>query len=730
MHLKNPQEPVGFKETLRSWCKASFGTVRLNKELFFTVLFVFSLAIFIHYREVRVESLQTNVEAEKYVLAQVGFEFPDVEATILLKQESMRDIGKIYRLDDKLVLQKAEEVERGLITNPEWREHFPLATFEMMYSGKEAVRDELLACRFVDARTYQKMKEVGFPLNGYFVFETKDLTNGSQIPDLIWHQIQQMAFPQMSGNNSVAYGSQYIINQYHRQEGWNFYEDLSAQNAVRQLVKIGIPLKRTKVEAGSRIINAGEKVTPRHVEMMKAMKRVLSEQQNLLTPLTAMGSLLMAAIFTLLGGLYFRKMHSDIWHSFQKIALLATIMIVTLSIAKLTEYCVLNKVGAWADFFGYPIFIPFASLLVTLLLGCEVALVVSGFLLLILSITLSMDYDHFLIVNLTGALVTIFASRKVRRRKEIFEVLAKVWITLVPAILAFHSLENNFWSIRLFIDLAACGISLIITAVLVISILPILETAFGVITDMMLIEYIDPNHPLLRRLSVEAPGTYQHSLVVAAISEEAALAIGANGIFCRVATLYHDIGKLSNPHYFTENQFAGLNIHQLLTPLESAQVIIGHVNEGAALAEKYGLPQSFIDIIFEHHGTTSVYCFYRAQMELMRGDKSRVDESKFRYKGPKPHSKESAIIMIGDTVEAAFRSLDEVSEKHVTELVDRLVAEKVNDGQFDECELTFEEIGRVKKAMIRTLLALRHSRTKYPEALQLGKTFEQVVVIR
>jgi len=722
MHFESPQQPLA----LRGW----FSAIRWNREFFLGLFFVFCLTFFIHYREVRVESLEVNTRAEKYVLAQVGFEFPDVEATSLLKQESMRDVGKIYRMDDKLVLQKAGEVERDLITNPDWRNHLPLATFETMYAGKEVVRDALLMSRFVDARTWQKMKGVGFPLEGYFIFDPfdpKESPDSGSFPEDIWKGIQKIAF---HNANEDELGSEYILNQY-RNEGWRFHEDLSTQNAVRQLVKISIPLKRTQVEPGSRIINAGERVTPRHLDIMKAMKKALSEQQNLLTPLTIIGSFMMALIFTFLAGLYLRVMHSDIWRSFQKVTLLVTIVILTLTLAKLTEYCILNNVGTWADFFRFPLFVPLAAVLLTLLLGCEVAFIISGFLLIVLGITLSIEYDHFLVVNLSGALVAIFTSRKIRRRKEIFEVLGKVWLVIIPVIVSFHLFDDSFWNFHLVTDLVASGVFILATAVLVVGILPILEAAFGIITDMMLIEYVDPNHPLLRRLSVEAPGTYQHSLVVAAISEEAALSIGANGLFCRVATLYHDIGKLSNPHYFTENQFTGLNIHQLLTPLESAQVIVAHVPEGAILAEKYGLPQSFVDIIYEHHGTTSVYCFYRAQLELMRGDRSRVDESKFRYKGPKPHSKESAIIMIGDTIEAAFRSLDEVNEKNVTELVDRLVAEKINDGQLDECLLTFEEIGAIKKAMIRTLLVIRHGRVKYPEkASVLLSRYEEIFVQR
>lgn len=719
MHFETPQQPL----VSRGWFRA----VKWNRKFFLGLFFVFCLTFFIHYREVRVESLEVNARAEKYVLAQVGFEFPDIEATSLLKQESMRDVGKIYRMDDKLVLQKAGEVERDLITNPEWRNRVPLATFETMYAGKEAVRDALLMSRFVDARTWQKMKSVGFPLEGYFIFDPKTFLNDGSFPEEIWQGIQKIAFPDA---NEMKQSSEYILKQY-RNEGWRFHEDLSAQNAVRQLVKISIPLKRTQIEPGSRIINAGERITPRHLDIMKAMKKALAEQQNLLTPLTILGSFMMALVFAFLAGLYLRVMHSDIWRSFQKMTLVVTIVILTLTLAKLTEYCILNNVGTWTDFFRFPLFVPLAAVLSTLLLGCEVAFIVSGFLLIVLGITLSIEYDQFLVVNLSGALVAIFASRKIRRRKEIFEVFVKVWLVIIPVIIAFHLVDDNFWNFHLVTDLAASGVFIFASAILVIGVLPILEAAFGIITDMMLIEYVDPNHPLLRRLSVEAPGTYQHSLVVAAISEEAALSIGANGLFCRVATLYHDIGKLSNPHYFTENQFTGLNIHQLLTPLESAQVIVAHVPEGVILAEKYGLPQSFIDIIYEHHGTTSVYYFYRAQLELMRGDRSRVDESKFRYKGPKPHSKESAIIMIGDTIEAAFRSLDEVNEKNVTELVGRLITEKINDGQLDECLLTFEEIGAIKKAMIRTLLVIRHGRVKYPEKTSiLLSRYEEIFVQR
>jgi putative nucleotidyltransferase with HDIG domain len=703
--------------------RSFFKSIRLTKELFLGVIFTLSIAFFIHYREVQVENLELDSTAEKYVLAQVGFEFPDVEATSILKLESLKDVGNIYQIDDKLLLDRAESIGRHLVIGSEWRERLPDATFNAIYEGNEAVYNALLKSRFVDARTWHKMAEVGYPLEGCFIFTPELSADSAQnsisyakkvlIPANLWESIREYAFKSIKSIPVESEVSNFIIGQYSGAK-WVLRGDLAAQNAVKQLVKSHMLLKKTKVEPGSRIISAGEKVTARHIDMIKAMKHSLSDQQNLLTPLTLLASVIMAFIFTMLCVFYLKIEFPEIIQSFPKQALLTTIFILTLAIAKLTECIFLTKEGNWLEFFHFPIFILFGSILLTILLGSRLAFAASSALVVILCVTLSFERNHFLVINMTAALVAICSARNIRRRKEIFEVAAKVWLVLIPVIFAFNFFQDSFWTMGLLADIVATGLFIMTTTMMVVGIMPILESAFGIVTDMTLMEYVDPNHPLLRRLSIEAPGSYQHSLVVAAIAEEAALAINANALFCRVATLYHDIGKLSNPQYFTENQFAGFNIHQLLTPLESAQVITAHVTEGVTLGAKYSLPQSFLEVIQEHHGTTAVYCFYRAQLELVQGDRSKVDEMSFRYKGPKPRSKESAIIMISDTLEAASRSLDEVNEKSVEALIERLVGEKMADGQFDECQLTFEEMGILKKSIIRTILFLSHERVKYP----------------
>jgi len=328
---------------------------------------------------------------------------------------------------------------------------------------------------------------------------------------------------------------------------------------------------------------------------------------------------------------------------------------------------------------------------------------------------LAVETIPFIVINVLTAIVAIFTNRKVRRRKEVFMVCAKAWLCAFLVAFSFNLYANTILSFSVIGDLISTFVFMIFTAVLVVGLIPVLESIFHIMTDITLMEFLDPSNPVLRRLTIEAPGTYQHSVVVGNLAEAAATAIGANGLFCRVATQYHDIGKLENPQYFTENQLGGMDMHQLLTPIESAQVIIAHVGEGVALARKVSLPEQFIDVIKEHHGTTLVYYFYHKQLEMVDGDKEKVEEQDFRYSGPKPRTKESTIIMIADTLEAASRCLDDFNETTLTELIDTLIGQKVEDGQFDESLLTFEELGIVKSVLLKTMLAATHPRVKYPK---------------
>ena len=416
-----------------------------------------------------------------------------------------------------------------------------------------------------------------------------------------------------------------------------------------------------------------------------------------------------------LGTVYLRIFHNNVYQSFQQIAIFATICVATLVFAKVTEYFLIETSHHLIEIVRYPLFVPFAAILICILIDHHVALIAVLFLGVVLAVTLAVDHNRFLILNIVAGIVSIIATRGVRKRKEVFVVCGKVWVACIPVLVAFNLNRNLHWDIPIGADFVSTLVFMIIIAILVVGFLPILESIFRVMTDITLIEYMDPSNELLRRLSIEAPGTYQHSLVVSFMAESAAQAIGANSLLCRAAAQYHDVGKLFNPHYFTENQMGGFNIHQLLTPTESAQVIIKHVEEGLALAKKHNLPKSFQDVIREHHGTTLTFYFYSKQVELMGGNVDAVDEKQFRYPGPKPRSKESAIIMIADSAEAGAKSLDDHSDENLTALMDRIIADKAEEAQFDACKLTYEEVGIVKQTILKYLITMYGRRVPPPE---------------
>lgn len=269
-------------------------------------------------------------------------------------------------------------------------------------------------------------------------------------------------------------------------------------------------------------------------------------------------------------------------------------------------------------------------------------------------------------------------------------------------------LSREFLSVHLY----PLFINGFICAATVMIVLKVFEWLFGSLTNFSLIELSDFNHPLLKRMILEAPGTYHHSLVVSNLSEAAADAVGANPLLTRVGAYYHDIGKMEKPEYFTENQLVGGNKHDIIEPSISRLVILNHVKEGVELAKKYKLNQQIIDFIPQHHGTSLMFFFYQKALEDAKDD---VDEENYRYPGPKPQRKETAIVLLADSVEGATRAIDEPNPVKIEEVVRKVINNKFIDGQLDECNLTLKEIETIAQTFTRILSAMYHGRVKYPE---------------
>jgi len=400
---------------------------------------------------------------------------------------------------------------------------------------------------------------------------------------------------------------------------------------------------------------------------------------------------------------YLYKSHREIFDSPHLFILLALISFGVIYLCKVILS--LNLGGALLP-------VSLAGMLITPLIGKEVSFTAIFFISLIVSFFKGFHLD-FLIFSLIGGTVATLGSLYVRRRVDMVKVGGIVGIFNAVFLLGWGWIRSGSGG-EIFRQ-SLWGLSNgIICSILSIGILPILEFLFGVVTEARLLELCDLNSPLLRDLRKEAPGTYQSSLIVASLAENAAEKVGANALLARVGAYYHDVGKLKNPLYFVENQTPqSKNIHERINPALSSLILTSHVKEGVNLAKKYRLPPPVVDIIKQHHGTTLTSFFYQKAKKNNQGE--NVREEDFRYPGPKPKSKEAAIVMLADAVEAASRSLEEPSPSRLRNLVEKVIKEKIEDGQLDEAPLTLGEIDQIKESFLQTLSGIYHSRIEYPE---------------
>ena len=320
----------------------------------------------------------------------------------------------------------------------------------------------------------------------------------------------------------------------------------------------------------------------------------------------------------------------------------------------------------------------------------------------------------FFMILLVGLLVACFLLDDVRSRSKLIEVggasaVAMMLVTGANGLIAMESmpfvLQNTLYA----------GASGLAAGFIALGILPFVERTFHITTSMTLLELADVTHPLLKRLAIEAPGTYSHSLQVATLAEAAAEAIGANALACRVGAYYHDIGKLNKADYFVENQQpGGTSRHLNLTPNVSLMIILGHVKDGMELARQHHLPPVILQFIQQHHGTTLVEYFYKEACRLTEPNAPQVSETQYRYPGPKPKSRETAILMMSDCCESACRAMDHPDAARVDKLVNEMALRRLHDGQFDECDLTMRDLVLVRRTIIKTLMGIHHGRVAYP----------------
>ncbi len=478
---------------------------------------------------------------------------------------------------------------------------------------------------------------------------------------------------------------------------------LAIEQAVKEVKEIPVPYA-----AGQVLAKAGQPLEKDQLDLLQ-LEYDAAMAQRTVGQLAGRSAAITAAIFAamLLCGMYMRYRQRGPLASLTRLVVLLLLAIATIGLARWVA------TDAWR-----------AELVPVLLFGMtmavayrrELALLLSGMVALIVALAIDHGFSEFLLL-LGVSTVAVLSLGRIRSRGKLIYVGLSTGATAVALYLTLAMIDDQPVDLSLLKDAFRDGLWALAAGAITGSLLYFIERLFGVLTDLSLLELGDVAHPLLQELIRRAPSTYNHSVTVGSIAEAAAESIGARGLLVRVGAYFHDIGKMLKPGYFVENQGPDDNRHETLVPAMSTLVIIAHIKDGADLARQHRLPQPIIDLIAQHHGTTRVEFFYGRATEQRQADPNggEVNESNFRYPGPKPQTKEAAVLMLADAVESASRTLVDPTPARIENLVRELAEQRLHGGQFDESGLTLRELRTIEKSMVMSLTSIYHGRIKYPE---------------
>lgn len=491
------------------------------------------------------------------------------------------------------------------------------------------------------------------------------------------------------------------------------FREAATQRATQAAIE-SVPRTAGFVQEGERIIGKNERITPDVKQKLESLRKARLERGAATSgPFQFLGVALHVAMVITLFVIYLRLFRKRIYLNNHRLALIALLILLEGFFAYLT------RVVDVASPVEYLIFVPAASMLLTIIFDSRVGFYGTVVIAYLVAGIHGNDYAVALAAFVSGAL-SVYTVRDVRNRTQIIRSLGFIFLGYAITIVAL-GLERIESFSAMVEELTYALANSIISPVLTFGLLIFFEKFFKVTTDLTLIELGHFNHPVLKMLSEKAPGTYHHSMTMANLAEAAASAVGANEVLARVGAYFHDIGKVEKPTYFVENQKGTRNRHDKLAPRMSSLILQNHVKKGIALAREYNLPEEVIDFIPQHHGTTRIDYFYRKALTLAENsdDETKIDEindQDYRYPGPKPQTKETGILMLADSIEAAARTLDDPSPQKLEVLIDDLIKKRFEEGELDECPLTLKDLTKIKKAFLGVLVGVYHGRVKYPEA--------------
>lgn len=490
-----------------------------------------------------------------------------------------------------------------------------------------------------------------------------------------------------------------------------------AVNEARDTVK---PVQKN-VKAGEIIVREGERVTAEQISVLEQ----LGIQRSRSYPLTLMGTALFVLVTFYLLWEFLKRYHQKVYRDEKVMLLLGLIFILIMLLTRLVSIVEIPNRPNINAMTGYLAPVAAGSMLIAILIDGKLAYFMTMLMALYVGMLYGGNQLSYTFVALTSGIVGVYRVSSLSQtsdlaRSGLYLAGANI-ITILTMFLIAGKLSLNLVLLALIIGTT----SGLLSAILMIGALPYLESAFSITTMIRLLELSNPNQYLLKRLLLEAPGTYHHSLMVGNLAEASAESVGANALLVRVGAYYHDIGKIKRSEYFVENQQGGIDPHAKIAPALSALIITSHVKEGLELARERHLPQSIIDFIVGHHGSSLTKYFYGRALE--EDGEEHINEESYRYEGPKPQTKEVALVMLADAVEAAVRSIPEPTAEKIRDMVRKIIRDKLDDRQLEECDLTFRDLDIIAATFCRVLEGVYHRRIEYPDIIaeELTKRREQ-----
>jgi uncharacterized domain HDIG len=701
-----------FGEKLGSFWKNSSSKRFLGLSLFFIIM---TGIIFGNFSPQQV-TLRTDEVAKRNVVSNITAVIVDEKQTEELKQQAAEKVQKSYQADQYALPNARTDVNnfftniKDILQSDNTDKKTPLKNLLDSMVSRKSVNTgydtNVLANYLVNTKTQdvEKMESatvtilesvMGKPISEETLPDV--YKEASQQADKIAFNASALQIIKLAAIDSIR--ANFIYN-----------ED-ATNKAIKAAEDAVEPVHKT-VKTGEIIVREGDRVTADQISVLEQLG--IQRTQSYTLTMIGVGAFILIALWLVRE--YLKRYHKAIYENDSLLLLMGLILIMTLSISRFITVIQITDRPEINAMSGYLAPVAAGSMLIAILIDNRLAYFMTVIMALFVGLLTETHQMGFVTAAFVSGTVGVYRVTRLSQTSDLAKAGFYIALADVATILTMTFIEGNITVSIALIEALLGLISGILSAILMIGFLPYLESGFSITSMIKLLELTNPNHDLLKKLLIEAPGTYHHSLMVGNLAEASAEPIGANPLLVRVGAYYHDIGKIKRPEYFVENQRSYDEPHDKIAPALSALIIISHVKEGVELAREARLPQVIIDFIAEHHGTSFVKYFYNRAIE--EEGEGMVNEDSFRYEGPKPQTKEVALVMLADAVEAAVRSLTNPNMDSIRAMIRKILRDKLNDGQLDESNLTFKDLDVIASTFSKVLEGVYHKRIEYPDIVQ------------